>query len=166
MLRDHMIPKPPTVGPYACHMLLAGLTDGDMPLFCDMGSHLLVRSEKALTEDGVQVPDVALGEVRAFELRVSCGKKVKGQHRYFPLDDWQARHDWLRARAPGIGIEVLTVNCTASRVKIIKKARAFHIDQTDFTGILRVTDKEKFQLAVANGVGSTGKSFGHCLLVI
>ena len=161
-----MIPKPASVGAYACHRLLAGLTDGDIPLFCDMGTYLLVRSEKALTEHGVQVPDVTLGEVRAFELRVSCGKKVKGQHRYFPLDDWQKRHEWLRTKAPAIGIDVLTVNCTACRVKITKKSRIFHIDQTDFTGILRVTDKEKFQLAIANGVGSTGKSFGHCLLVI
>ena len=93
MLHDHVIPKPPTLGAYASHQLLEGLTDGGRPLFVDNGDHLLVRSaNQSLTQSSKRVRTVNVGDVLGFELRASCGVKVKGKHRYFPLKDWRARH--------------------------------------------------------------------------
>jgi len=72
----------------------------------------------------------------------------------------------LRVRGEKLGFEVLTVNCTARRVKINKQAKQFNIDQTDFTGILRVIDQSEFQKAITRGVGSVGKAFGHSMLIL
>ena len=45
-------------------------------------------------------------------------------------------------------------------------ARRFTVDQTDFTGVLTVTDAEKFNAAVANGIGNKARAFGFGLLII
>lgn len=166
VLLDHTIPKPARVTAYDNHQLLEGLTGGKRPLFVDMGDHLIVRSDQAITTQPRPVPEVSEGEVRAFELRVSCGIKNKGRHRYFPLKDWRARHEWLRARAPAQGFEVLAVNVTARRMKVSKRDRTFWMDSSDFTGILRVLDANSFREVLAKGFPGPGRAFGHGLLII
>lgn len=162
MLHDHVIPKPPTLGAYTSHQLLEGLTDGARPLFVDNGDHLLVRSANpSLTQSSKPVRSVSVGDVLGFELRTSCGVKVKGKHRYFPLKDWRARRAWLDRRASGF--EVLTVTVSARSAQVKENVR---IDQTDFAGVLRVTDLEAFNQILANGIGGPGKAFGHGMLVI
>ena len=52
MLLDHVIPKPPTLKSYQLHQLVQGLTDGESPLFADMGDTLIVRCEKSITDNG------------------------------------------------------------------------------------------------------------------
>lgn len=166
MLLDHTIPKPPSVGAYDNHQLLEGLTDGQRPLFVDMGDYLVVRSRQEITDRFRPVPEVQEGDIRAFELRVSCGVKNKGRHRYFPLRDWRSRHDWLKRRAPAYGFEVLTVNVTARRIKIAKSERSFWMDSSDFTGVLRVTDVAAFRKVLADGFPGPGRAFGHGMLII
>jgi CRISPR-associated protein Cas6/Cse3/CasE subtype I-E len=166
MLFDHTVPKPPTVGAYANHQLLEGLTGGDRPLFVDMGDHLIVRSASPITDRFRTVPEVAKDEVRAFELRASCGVKTKGRHRYFPVGDWRARHDWLQRRARSYGFEVLTVNVTAQRMRIDRAERSFWIDSSDFTGVLRVIDEGAFRKVLAEGFPGPGRAFGHGMLLI
>lgn len=166
MLLDNTIPKPTTIGTYENHQMMEGLTGGGRPLFLDMGDHLIVRSDRALTQQYRPVPVVAEGDVRAFELRASCGVKNKGRHRYFPLKDWRARHEWLKSRAPEHGFEVLTVNVTARRMKIAKAERSFWMDSSDFTGILRVINTEAFDKVLAEGFPGPGRAFGHGLLII
>lgn len=165
MLFDHTVPKPLSVGVYASHQLVEGLTDGSRPLFVDNGDHLIIRSnDPDLTQSSQPVRDVVIGDIIGFELRASCGVKVKGQHRYFSLNDWRSRHAWLGRRATGF--EVLTVNVTARRVPIEKGGRTIHIDRSDFTGIMKVTDVAAFQLVLAKGISGPGRAFGHGMLVV
>ena len=165
-LHDHVIRKPPGVGAYETHRMLEGLTGGGRPQFVDMGDRLIVRGPQELTPDGRPLPDVKAGEIRAFELRASCGVKAGSRHMYFELKDWRSRHGWLERRSARSGFEVLTVNVTARRVKIDKGGRGFMMDRSDFTGILRVTDPEAFTRTLAVGIGGPGKAFGHGMLVV
>lgn len=167
MLRDHSIPKPATLQGYALHRLVQGLTDGDSPLFVDMGDRVLVRTARPLTEEGVPPRPVGAGGLAAFELRACVSRKVKGRHRYYPLGDWRSRHEWLRRQGERLGFEPLTVHCRAGIEKIEKVGSpAFTVDRTDFTGVLRVTDAAAFGRAVSGGVGSTARAFGFGMLVL
>ena len=66
-----------------------------------------------------------------------------------------------------MGFEPLTTTCSCLMQEIKDgKERTFKVDQTDFAGILKVTDEGKFKSALELGVGSTAKAFGFGLLVI
>ena len=167
MLRDHAIPKPPTLQGYTLHRHVQGLMGGESPLFVDMGDRLLVRTELQLTATGVPPRAVGAGGLAAFELRACVSRKVKGRHRYFPPADWRSRHDWLRRQGERLGFQPLTVHCRAGLMKVEKQgAPPFTVDRTDFTGVLRVTDEEAFARAVAGGVGSTARAFGFGMLLL
>jgi len=163
---DHAIPKPARIAGYTLHQLVEGVTDGTRPLFVDRGDHLLVRSEKPITTGPTQTRTVAVGDVIAFELRACVAKKRKGKAIYFPLHDWRSRHDWLNRKAEMNGFTVLAVTATASMAKITKSEKSFTVDQTDFVGVLRVTDVTQFQAAMAKGVGSLARAFGFGMLNI
>jgi CRISPR-associated protein Cas6/Cse3/CasE subtype I-E len=167
MLRDFTIPKPPKTLGYALHRLVSGLADGVPALYADLGDRVLVRTEAALDAESTEVPVFQTGAVTAFELRASTGKKVKGKHRYFDLGDWRSRHEWLRQRGEQLGFTVQTLHCTAEMATIDDgKGRHFTVDQTDFVGVLRVTDEALFYKALAQGVGSTARTFGFGLLIV
>ena len=167
MLLDHGIPKPPSLRGHALHRLVQGLTDGENPLFVDMGDRVLVRTAKPLTPDGVPPRAVASGGLAAFELRACVSRKVGGRHRYYPPADWRSRRDWLRRRGERLGFEPLTVHCSAGFMTVDKAGgRPFTVDRTDFVGVLRVTDEAAFARAVAGGVGSTARTYGFGMLVL
>jgi hypothetical protein len=167
MLLDHTIPKPPTLKGYDLHRLVQGLTDGESPLFADMGDSLLVRTEKPITDVGIPPRPVATSDIIGFELRACVSKKIKGRHVYYPPSDWRSRHAWLHKQGDRHGFEPLTISCQSIYAKVDNgKGKVFTVDQTDFVGILRVTESSKFHLAVANGVGSTAKTFGFGMLII
>ena len=167
MLLDHTIPKPETLTGYRLHQLVEGLTEGETPLFLDRGHSLLVRTEKQITPLGVSLRAANLGDIIGFELRACVSKKTKGKHRYFPITNFQVRHTWLRKKGDQLGFEPLTTTCSCLMQEIKDgKERIFKVDQTDFAGILKVTDEGKFKSALELGVGSTAKAFGFGLLVI
>lgn len=167
MLLDHTIPKPESLTGYRLHQLVEGLTSGEKPLFLDRGYSLLVRSEKEISQSGVVLRSVCANDIIGFELRACVSKKIKGKHRYFPTSNYRQRHDWLRKKGAQLGFETLTVTCSCIMQEIKDgKDRKFHVDQTDFAGILKVTDQNKFKSALEIGVGSTAKAFGFGLLVI
>ena len=167
MLLDHVIPKPPTLKGYDLHRLVQGLTEGESPLFADMGDSLLVRTEKPITEKGTPARQIMDGEIVGFELRACVARKIKGKHVYYPVSDWRSRHAWLHKQGERNGFEPMTINCHASQAKVDNgRGRKFTVDQTDFVGVLRVTDNTKFMMAVANGIGSTAKAFGFGMLVL
>ena len=93
-------------------------------------------------------------------------EKRKGRHIYLPMDDWRSRHEWLKNKAESRGFEVLTLHSASKATRIDDGVRSFTIDQTDFTGILKVTDETLFAQAMATGIGSTAKTFGFGMLVI
>jgi hypothetical protein len=163
---DHVIPKPARVAGYTLHQLAEGMTDGGRPLFVDRGDHLLVRTEKPITANATPTRQVKEGDVIAFELRACVAKKLKGRPIYFPLGDWRARHDWLDRKAEQNGFAVLALRSTASMAKIAKAGRSFTVDQTDFVGVLRVTDVTRFEIAMTKGVGSVARAFGFGMLNI
>ena len=167
MLLDHVIPKPPTLKGYDLHRLVQSLTEGDSPLFVDMGDKLIVRTKKPITDEGAPPRPVRSGEIVGFELRACVAKKIKGRHLYLPTSDWRGRHAWLRKKGERHGFEPLAINCQSSPAKIDDgNGRKFTVDQTDFVGVLRVTDKNLFETALANGVGSTARTFGFGMLIL
>jgi len=167
MIVDYVLPKPPSAGGYSLHRIVEGLTGGARPLFVDMGDRLLVRSAAPI--DGVEtlsVRELSAGDMAAFQLRASVCKKTRGKRSYFPTADWSARHDWLQQQGKRHGFDVLTVHCTADFAKIEKTGKKFTVDRTDFTGVLKVTDTEKFSTALRDGITGCGKAFGFGMLLI
>ena len=163
---DFVMQKPASMRGYALHRVAAGLVDGEKVLFADCGDHLLLRTDKQLDVEQRSLRSITLGGIIGFELRACVGKKVKGKHRYFSISDWRSRHDWLKRQGEALGFTIITVHCTAEMQTVSAGERQFTVDQTDFTGVLKVTDVERFNNAVANGVGNKAKAFGFGMLVI
>jgi hypothetical protein len=167
MLLDHVIPKPPSIKGYALHRLVQGLTEGESPLFVDLGDSLIVRTEKSITDSGSVLRVAKTDDIIGFELRACVSRKIKGRHVYYPTPDWRSRHAWLHKQGERHGFEPLTISCQSDQAKIDnEQGRAFTVDRTDFVGVLRVTESADFEKAVANGVGSTAKAFGFGMLVL
>lgn len=164
---DHTITKPTNATGYAGHRLVAGLMQGEQAQFVDHGDHVVIRTEKSLTgAQSAPLREFTVGSILGFTLRASTGSKIKGHHRYWPTGDWRSRHAWLDRQGQRHGFEVITVHCTACMARIEKTGRAFTIDQTDYTGVLKVLDLEQFNAALQKGVGSTGKAFGMGMLCL
>jgi len=161
---DYVVPKPPTAQGYALHRIAEGLTGGARPLYTDFGDHMVLRSDKVIEAEQRPVRQVSQGDIVGFELRACVGTKVKGKHRYFPTADWRSRHEWLDRQSKRHGFEVITVHCTASIAKVEKAQRQFTVDQTDFTGVLKVTDQALFTQAMSSGIGSTARAFGFGMI--
>ncbi|MGZ8257019.1 MAG: type I-E CRISPR-associated protein Cas6/Cse3/CasE [Gallionella sp.] len=163
---DFVVPKPATLQGYALHRIAAELADGAKILFADGGDHLLLRTDKPLALPTRPLRTLNIGDIIGFELRACVSKKVKGLHRYFPTSDWQSRHDWLARQGERHGFNLITVNCSAAMQPIQAGQRSFTLDQTDFTGVLKITQLEHFNHALNNGIGNTGQAFGFGLLII
>lgn len=163
---DYVVPKPPRAHGYALHRMAEGLTGGGRPLFTDFGDHMLLRTDKPIKAEQRPIRVVGQGHIVGFELRACVGTKVKGKHRYFPQGDWRSRHEWLARQGERHGFEVITVHCTASIATVKKDERQFTIDQSDFTGVLKVTDEIKFRLAMHTGIGSKARAFGFGMINI
>lgn len=163
---DFVMQKPPTVRGYGLHRIAAGLAGGEKVLFADCGDHVLLRTNKPLDIEQRSLRTITMGGIIGFELRACVGKKVKGRHRYFRIPDWRSRHDWLERQGEVHGFTIITVHCAAEMQTVSAGERKFTVDQTDFTGVLKVTDVERFNNAVATGVGNKAKAFGFGMLVI
>lgn len=167
MQLEYRLNKPAVVRGYPLHRLVMGLTDGQPVLFADAGQDVLIRTSVALDAPGKEVMQLNHGDLTAFELRACCGRKRKGKNIYFPLKDWRSRHDWLRRKGEQLGFEPLTIHCTSHIATIDNdRGRIFRIDQTDFVGVLKVTDGELFQGALRDGVGSVAKTYGFGMLIV
>ncbi len=167
MLLDHTIPKPPTLNGYQLHQMVLGLTEGGNPQFVDMGDKAIIRTEKLITDKGIEPRSCATGDIVGFELRACVAKKTKGRRSYYPTRDRRTRHDWLRRQGDKFGFELLTMTCHPEQAVIDdKKGRRFTVDQSDFTGVLKVTDGTRFSEAIKHGIGSTSKAFGFGMLLL
>ena len=165
-MHDYVLPKPTTATGYCLHRITAGLAAGEKALFRDCGSSMVVRSPVKIGNQATALEQPKTGDIRVFQLRASVSKKTKGKRSYYPLADWRSRHAWLERQGERHGFELLTVNCTADFAKVEKTGQKFTVDQTDFAGALKVTDADKFALALETGVGGTGRAFGFGLLII
>jgi hypothetical protein len=163
---DYRIQKPISLRGYKLHRMVTGLTHGRAALFADEGETLVIRTECVLDSPSVPVMKFDIRDMTAFELCACVSRKIKGTHVYFPISDWSSRHDWLALKGEKYGFEPLTLHSTSRMVEINDGRRVFKIDQTHFTGILRVTDAERFHCALTTGVGSTAKTFGYGMLIV
>lgn len=164
---NHTISKPESVKGYAIHRMIAELCDGSGYQFVDRGDHLIVRTDKPITESGQAIRQVSLGDVLAFELRASVAIRKGGRNIYPDIGDWRSRRTWLEAQSEKLGFSLLAVHVNDGRLDIVTKTnRKFWIDATDFTGILKVADQARFEQTLAKGVGRVGKAFGMGMLNI
>ncbi|MDB2343114.1 type I-E CRISPR-associated protein Cas6/Cse3/CasE [Porticoccaceae bacterium] len=166
MVFDYIVSKPASLKNYPLHRMVAGLVGDNHVLFADLGSSLLVRTPAHLEAAREGVKKVPEGQMVAFELRACVSKKRKGRHIYPRADDWRSRHEWLNQKALENGFEVVTVHSSSTMAEMTDDKRSFKVDQTDFTGILKVTNMTLFNNAMSKGVGSTAKAFGFGLLII
>lgn len=167
MFVDYKIPKPAAMRGYVLHRMVMDLTKGQPAIFADEGKTLIIRTEQKIDAPSTSIKAFNEGDMTAFELRACVSKKRKGKHVYLPIADWRARRTWLAARGEKHGFELLTHHSTSKMVEISNgRERAFKVDQTDFTGILKVTDAQKFHGALTTGVGSTARTFGFGMLIV
>ena len=153
---DYTITKPTMVGGYSTHRMVAGLVGDAAALHVDDGDKLTIRTDAALPR----------GHIVGFSLRACVSVKNKGHHRYFPTDDWRSRHAWLERKGLQHGYEIITVHCSTQHFVVEKRSGRFTIDDTQFTGVLKVVDHEKFAAALRSGIGNTARAFGFGMLVI
>ena len=153
---EYTLTKPPAVDGYTVHRMVAGLVGNVPAQHVDAGKKLTIRTDAPMPS----------GHILGFSLRACVSIKNKGRHRYFPTDDWRSRHSWLERKGLQHGFEVITVHCTAKHFVVDKRPSTFTIDDTQFTGVLKVVDPEKFAAAFASGVGNTARAFGFGMLVI
>lgn len=163
---DFVLQKPPTLRGYALHRMAAGIARGAKVLFADCGDHLLLRSPAPLEAMPRPLREIHVGDIVGFELRACVSRKVKGRHRYYPTADWHSRHEWLSQQGDKHGFAIITVHCSATMHTVSAGERSFTIDQTDFTGVLKVTDEQRFTQALENGIGNTARAFGFGMLII
>jgi len=157
---EYVIEKPVSVNKYECHRMLSGLTGGKPVSWVNEGESIRVRTADLIPAQ-VQADRIFnVGQIVGFQLKASCGKEVKGKHRYFHTSDWRSRHEWLKRKGELHGFEVLTVHCRAEQERVVAGKRTFKVDATSFTGILKVIDIVKFEAVLISGIGSTAKAFG------
>lgn len=141
------IDKPAGLTGHDLHRVVAGIAP--CALHRDEGDHVLVGADLAK-------------DMRAFKLRASVCYRKKGRNLYPHSSDWQSRHEWLRQQGERHGFEVIHTYARAGRQRI----KGFVIDATDFVGVLRVKDAERFRDAVAHGIGRVGRAWGLGMLVV
>lgn len=151
-MTDTLIAKPESLTGHALHRVAAGLAPG--ALHRDEGDHVRVRADLPTN-------------LRAFTLRACVCVRVGGRNVYPHSSDWQARHDWLEREAARNGFAILTQHCSAGRQRIRDgHGRDFVIDATDFVGVLKITDPEKFAAALTRGIGRIGRAWGLGMLCL
>jgi hypothetical protein len=167
MIRDYLIPKPLSLAPYEVHRFVAQLCDGVPYLFVSKGDHVLVRTAKPLCDRFRELVMPKNGDVIAFSLRSAVSKRVNGKDVYARPGDWRARHEWLAKRSEQHGFMIRALHVTSDSVRIAgRNSKIFHMDQSDFTGVLTVTDGARIAECLTRGIGRVGKAYGMGMLVI
>lgn len=168
MQRDYVL-ETGGLSPYALHRFVYALTEGDpRPLFAEEGEAVVVRTTADLTSHALEVRDPVTPTegLYLFELNATVSHKKDGRRVYPPSRDREARERWLARQAENHGFEVLSVRIRGAKRILDKPERTFAMDATEFIGVLRVTDVDRFSAALAGGIGKTGKAYGSGLLRI
>lgn len=158
---DIVIDKPARLRGYALHRIVEQHQQNEPALWADEGSQLRIRAKNS------EPPCHEQGTLLGFMVTACVAFKVKGKHRYLALDDWRGRKAWLEKQALKHGFQILGVHVKPAMQKVeADDGRSFRIDATEFAGLLRVTDTEKFGKALTSGIGRVGKAFGLNLLIV
>ena len=166
-MMNHIIPKPELISGYSLHRMVAELVAGAPALFCDNGDHILIRTDKPITNAPQAVMVPASGDVIAFRLKACVAERKGGRNIYPEIGDWRVRREWVETQGKKEGFEVLAVHVDGDRQTITASGgRKFWIDSTSFTGVLKVSNATQFASVLARGVGRVGKAFGLGMLII
>ena len=158
---DIVIDKPARLRGYTLHRLVEQYQQNEPALWVDEGSQLRIRAKNS------DPPYYEQGKLLGFMVTACVAFKHKGKHRYLPLGDWRGRKAWLEKQALKHGFQVVGMHVKPAMQKIeASDGRSFRIDATEFAGVLRVTDQEKFGKVLISGIGRVGKAFGLNLLVV
>ena len=170
------IPKPERTNAYTIHRMVAELANGIPHLWRDNGKNVVIRSLSSLSvKDRGELPSTpcekesmfAPSDVRMFQLRASVGVKNKGRHRYFSVGDAAPRNAWLKERSESYGFEILALHNTSKKTCISgRRGGSFTVDQTDYTGCLKITNPDKFFVALTQGISGGSKGFGFGMLIL
>lgn len=129
----------------------------DFPEICDYSNQNLYLEGKTILEELIKTVTK--------EQREKLKSKKVGLYRE------QEQLQWIAKRGSENGFEILDVmiessdNSNAFKTKVTEKHKIPKIHTVTFSGVLRITDPEKFKTAYTKGIGS-GKAFGCGMLLL
>jgi hypothetical protein len=166
-MTEYLLSKPSYLSRYAQHQLVSKVTNGARVLFTDFGEYLILRGDSLDLDLPIKPPkNFKDGDIFFFELSACVGTKNKGKHQYFSTTDWRSRHEWLREKSLCYGFEIISLTCSSEFTKIKKASTSFTVDQTDFSGVLKVNNSRLFMAGLKYGIGNKGKAFGFGMMNI
>ena len=168
------IPEAARLNPYLAHSAIYKMfaRDGERDFVFsyepDLGSGARGRSRRFNDAARgllipLEVPEV--GAVVSFRLVAAPMRKDSdGSGRRVGFDTDEARLKWLGRKAREAGFELVEDACIeTTRTRVTKARTVFYLDRAVFTGTLRVTDQDRFALALETGIGPC-KTLGFGLL--
>ena len=103
-------------------------------------------------------------DVYAFSMRVYPA--MKHQNQRFRITDEQEQAKWIQSKSGENGFRILTYSLDPSpKITYRKKNNYCNFVGVDCNGVLMVEDREKFILAMENGIGQE-KAYGFGLLML
>ena len=117
---------------------------------------------------GREVPPPEVGAESDFILRAfAAGKGPGGKKRAFPAapEFDKSRHAWLARQGEAHGFAVARANFAVENAAIRRPAGVFGFNVTVYGGRLKVTDADKFQAALRDGIG-TRRGYGCGMLLL
>ncbi len=103
-----------------------------------------------------------------FQLKANPTMRRREDRRRIALYDEAKLREWMRRKAEQAGFRIaddsLVVGAPMDETFVRDHRRGKHV-AVDFQGLLRVTDRERFQHAFLHGIGSA-KAFGFGLLLL
>lgn len=109
-------------------------------------------------------PQLTGGQALAFRLRANPTHRRRGRRRAWLTGDEQRA--WLGRKGAAAGFTIRRVVCRAEGLTLLSKRShlpALQLNSVLFEGVLEVTEPQRCERAVADGLGS-GKAFGFGLL--
>ncbi len=165
----------PETDPYRVHQYLARLFNGNR-----MEKHYIYRSDlvvgKSLVQlrtsieddiEGLSHKTYTVGNDDLFHFKLRCVPLQRENHKIVKIyRDFEAE-EWLEKRALVNGFELKELNSAISNPLVFsgKNRRKIIINESYLEGVLRVTNIEKFEKALKNGLGRN-KGFGFGMLII
>lgn len=136
-------------------------------LFAEDAGALIVRSRNLpsdLAHAGKPVVVASTGDVLKFTLVASPMRKSGASTRQIDRDDEEGRLQWLHRQGALCGFEVIGDPSVVHRpVHFRKSGRQWWLERSEFRGVLRVVDADKFNVSLETGIGRA-RSMGFGLM--
>jgi CRISPR system Cascade subunit CasE len=126
-------------------------------------------SKAEVLEIGSRIAKAKNGSVLRFKLCANPTVKEFESAKRKTISREEDLFDWLKHRGDMGGFKVFENESGLPKVRVVRddtsgyKSAKMSFSSVTFEGILKVTDENKFQTAVKEGIG-TGKAYGHGLI--